>query len=219
MPNLTTTFSVFNRKADIVVSRSNFSIVSISDLQEPTKDKELDLVSFRDAIDWLLAFDAAGIPSPSSIAELFWSAQSQLGNEFWQPQLYIALQSILAFPLWWFNSNNNGNIHLAVNGLAQGLPKDFYTSATLVNPYNKIVLNTKLLVTFMVFESIVLALVLCLLAGLCWRTKKLPKISSYPLIDFALKARYNLKIRRADVNDGLYGDLFFADDSMMLRQL
>jgi hypothetical protein len=67
-PNLTTTFSVFSRKASIVTSRLNYTIRSVLDVGEPTINGNLDLPSYRLAMGWLLDFNASGIPAPSSIA-------------------------------------------------------------------------------------------------------------------------------------------------------
>ncbi|PMD53218.1 uncharacterized protein K444DRAFT_703764, partial [Hyaloscypha bicolor E] len=98
-PNLTTTFSVFSRKASIVTSRLNYTIRSVLDVGEPTINGNLDLPSYRLAMGWLLDFNASGIPAPSSIAGVFWTSTDQLSSSYWSNELYNVLQSLLAFPI------------------------------------------------------------------------------------------------------------------------
>ena len=140
-PEVTTTFSIYHRHASITTSRSNFSILSIDQLAAPLQDTALDVEGLKEAFNWLLNFSAAGIPAPASIAEYFWSAQDQLESEYWSIEPYQIFQSVLAFPFWKFNPNNFGNVHLNAKNIVPGLPPDFYTIASIGNPYEKIVVD------------------------------------------------------------------------------
>lgn len=136
-PNLTTTFGVYRRQASMAVARSNFSILSLIDIGPPSQNTAIDLPAFRSALEWLLDYNASGIPAPSSIAETFWDAQEQLTNEHWSGVPYQTMQSILAFPLWQFNENNFGNIELKSQTIVSSLPPEFYTKASIVAPYTR----------------------------------------------------------------------------------
>src|ERR1700712_2421615 len=111
LPNITSTVTIYGRTATVATFRSNYTIFSVSDLGKPKLDPEVDLVAFRQAIDWLLDFSPANIPATSSIVQFFWSGQPQIDNRLWA-ELYNTFQSILAFPNWLFNANNFGNIEL-----------------------------------------------------------------------------------------------------------
>jgi len=137
LPNLTTTFTLYNRQASMIVARSNFSILSLTDIEPPTQNTDIDLPAFRSALDWLLDYNASAIPAPSSIAEHFWTAQDQLSNDYWSGVPYQTFQSILAFPLWQFNANNYGNTQLLDRKVISTLPAEFYTNASVVAPYTR----------------------------------------------------------------------------------
>ncbi|KAI9766721.1 MAG: hypothetical protein M1840_006365 [Geoglossum simile] len=189
IPNITTTFSIYNRRASVITARSNFSIMSVSSIGPPTQDLNINLAAYRTALDWLLDFNATGIPAPSSIAERFWNTQDLLLNEVWSIELYQTLQSIVAFPIWQFNPNNFGNPDLAAQEIVSTLPPEFYTNASIVAPYTKIVVNRDMFIAFLVLESIVLAFIWIVLLYIWIARSHLPIISSYPLIDFVLKTR------------------------------
>ncbi|EAS30478.3 uncharacterized protein CIMG_05957 [Coccidioides immitis RS] len=191
-PNLTTTFSVYSRKANVVASRSNYSVVAISEIGEPTKNTDIDLVGFKEAITWLLDYKAAQIPATSSIAEHFWSGQDQLSNKYWSRELYQTFQSILAFPLWKFNPNNFGNVELSAQEITTSLPPEFHTKAAIATPYTRIVLNKSMFILFLLLHILVLTFVWAMLLWLVITRPDLPKISSYPLFDFAFKTRYTM---------------------------
>ena len=207
-PNLTTTFSVFSRKASIVTSRLNYTIRSVLDVGEPTINGNLDLPSYRLAMGWLLDFNASGIPAPSSIAGVFWTSTDQLSSSYWSNELYNVLQSLLAFPIWQFNSNNFGNTQLKATEIVSGLPPEFYTTASITKPYTRIVINHYMFMTFLVLESAMLALIWLVPIWLWASPRRLPKTSSYPLIDFAFKS----SILSENHLDGVSARLFRAND-------
>ncbi|KMU73562.1 hypothetical protein CISG_10104 [Coccidioides immitis RMSCC 3703] len=139
-------------KANVVASRSNYSVVAISEIGEPTKNTDIDLVGFKEAITWLLDYKAAQIPATSSIAEHFWSGQDQLSNKYWSRELYQTFQSILAFPLWKFNPNNFGNVELSAQEITTSLPPEFHTKAAIATPYTRIVLNKSMFILFLLLH-------------------------------------------------------------------
>ncbi|KAH9208078.1 hypothetical protein DL95DRAFT_312540 [Leptodontidium sp. 2 PMI_412] len=207
-PNLTTAFSIFNRKASIVTSRLNYTIVSVLEVGEPNISNSIDLPSYRLAMDWLLDFNASGTPAPSSIAGVFWSAPDQLGSRYWSSELYNVLKSLLVFPIWQFNPNNFGNTQLAAREIISGLPSEFYTTASVVKPYTRIVIDRSMFISFLVLEGAMLLLVWLVPLWLCLSRRRLPRTSSYPLIDFMFKSSV---VSGASLDD-LSRRMLFASD-------
>jgi hypothetical protein len=204
-PNLTTTFSIFSRKASIVTSRLNYTIMSVLDAGEPTLSGDIDLPSYRLALDWLLDFNASGIPAPSSIAGVFWSSPEQLSSNYWSSELYNVLQSILVFPIWQFNANNFGNTQLQATDIVSGLPPEFYTTALITKPYTRIVINRYMFIAFLVLESAMLAFIWLVPIWLCFSPRRLPKTSPYPLIDFVFKSSILSASSLEDISTRIFG--------------
>lgn len=140
-PELLTTFSVYQRIATVTSSRSNMSMIAIQDLGPPIQQVNLNINALKQSFSWLFNSTAAGIPAPSSVAQYFWSAQTQLSNQYWSIEANQIFQSLLAFPFWHFNDNNFGNVKLDVNNIVEGLPSDFYTTASIDKPFSKISVN------------------------------------------------------------------------------
>ncbi|KAL5343520.1 hypothetical protein BJX70DRAFT_394076 [Aspergillus crustosus] len=193
-PNLTSTFSVFSRKTTSIVARSNMSIVSVTSSGPPTLNPSLDLENFRAAIDWILDFNASNIPSPTSIAQQFFSGRDQLQSAYWSPILIQTFHSILAFPFWFFNPNNFGNIEGYGTGITPNLPPEFYITASVAVPHTKIIISTAMFTTFLTLQVILHLFIWALFAWLCITYPRLPVITSYPLFNFAFKARLKLDI-------------------------
>lgn len=187
-PNLTTTFTVFSRKTTFITARSNMSILSVTSAGQPTQISTLDLDNFRTAIDWILNFDGANIPSPTSIAQQFWSGQGQLGNAYWSPILLQTFHSIITFPFWFFNANNLGNMEGYGTGITPNLPQEFYITASISVPHNKIIISTAMFSIFIIFQAIMHLFIWSVFAWLCIQRPPLPVITSYPLFNFAFKA-------------------------------
>jgi hypothetical protein len=158
---------------------------------DATPDSELDMDGFKQALNWILEFDKAGIPSMSSIGEDFWSGQAQLPNTCWEQELTTTFEGILAYPIWFINWVNLGNPSLSARVMATNLPEEFYTTATIANPYRKVELSSPFTIAFLVLECIVLLSVTISVVWLCVWTNAFPKLTSFPHIDFLLKARYN----------------------------
>jgi hypothetical protein len=102
---------------------------------------DLDVEGLKEAFAWLFNFSAAGIPAPASIAQYFWSAQDQLDSQYWSIEPYQIFHSTLAYPFWLFNPNNFGNVQLDATEIVTGLPAEFYTTASISAPYEKIVVD------------------------------------------------------------------------------
>lgn len=115
--------------------------MSVDHLDLPTKDADPDVAGLKEAFNWLFNFTAAGIPAPSSLAEYFWAGQDQLDSEYWSIEPYQIFQSILAYPFWLFNPNNFGNVNLDAQTISPDLPAEFYTTASIGNPYERIVVD------------------------------------------------------------------------------
>ncbi|KAL3477935.1 hypothetical protein BJX99DRAFT_256904 [Aspergillus californicus] len=189
-PNLTTTFSIYTRQTTFIVARDNLTIISVTSASPATQISTLDLENFRAAITWILDFNAANIPSPTSIAQQFYSGSQQLQNTYWSPILLQTFHSILSFPFWFFNPNNLGNMEGFGTGITPNLPTEFYITASIAVPQSKIIISTAMFSTFITLQVILHLFIWAVLVWLCATRPVLPAISSYPLFDFAFKARF-----------------------------
>lgn len=150
-PNLTTTFQIFERQADVVVSRANFSIISVTNPTAAIQQLDMDRDSYRMALRWLLNFTAADVPAPSAIAQYFWSSPEQLSSDYWSPAPRQVLYSVLAYPLWLFQINNNGNpAHRTIG--RSSMPQKFRIEASIASPFTKIQVNHAMFIVFLVLE-------------------------------------------------------------------
>ena len=193
--NITTTVSFFERTATMLSSRSNLTIVEISNLSEPKKMalSDDDVRGYRVALSWLLDYAKAGIPAPSSIIESFWTSRALLGDSTIDGILLQNLQSILAFPVWLFNANNWGNTGVQGAGLSPFVPSEFYKTASIVKPYVKLEFDPVVLVLFIVFQGSVLLFLWGLLAWTVLAVGGLPAVSSFPLFDFSFKSGVDMQ--------------------------
>jgi hypothetical protein len=235
-PSINTTFSVTRLTTDLVVSRANFSVLQLSPSTDPIADHSListnDLAAYRFAIHWLLNNTAAGIPAPSSIIEYFWSAPLQITSpEYWSPGPRVAFESLLAYPLWFWQGNNVGNSALRfidghqyeadgmtaaegmVEALREVLGNEYVTEAGLSGPAVRITVDEGMFATFCILIGAVLAVAWGVVLLLWfWKTAarsgglgtrfsgngngkgskagvKVPKISSYPVVEIAMRTR------------------------------
>ena len=116
-------------------------MLSVDSITDPVQDLDLDVEGLKEAFGWLFNFSAAGIPAPASIAQYFWSTQDQLNSQYWSIEPYQIFHSILAFPFWQFNPNNFGNVALNAQNITAGLPSEFYTTASIGAPCDRIVVD------------------------------------------------------------------------------
>jgi hypothetical protein len=170
------------------------------------------IAQYKAALGWLLDYEAAGIPAPSSIIEVFWSARNDLDSPFLDSHTLQLFQSILAFPVWLFNANNFGDPRRRKKEISPDLPPEFYTTADIIAPYQKIKFDPLILELFCVFQGIVLVFVWAVFLWAIVVAKTLPMVSSYPLFDFAVKPTSNLH----DVVSERRHELWDAGDSRTL---
>jgi hypothetical protein len=209
--------SVYTRSADIVAARLNFSIISVSNLETLSPDPIPNLEGYWQAMDWLLDFDSAGIPAPSTIAAFFWNGKEQLSNGYWAPELANVFRSVLAYPLWMFNANNFGNIDLSVHDIVSNLPAGFYTTAVIADPLTMIQINRAVFAAFICCDGLVLVFVWSIVIWLCVTRPSLPCISSFPLMDIALKTSMGLKLSPTEPSNPFKQSTLKAKDGDILQ--
>ncbi|KAK5282368.1 hypothetical protein LTR55_011941 [Exophiala xenobiotica] len=110
-------------------------------LDNPVQDTAPDVEGLKEAFNWLFNYSAAGIPSPASMAEYFWIELGPQENDNQWSGPYQIFKSLLAFAFFQFNPTNIANPHLDAQNRTAGLPPDFYTTASIGNPYERIVVN------------------------------------------------------------------------------
>jgi hypothetical protein len=217
-PTINTTFSLARLSTDLVVSRSNYSILRVTPAQntKPIPDHSLispnNFIAYRQALNWMLNNTAAGIPAPSSIVEYFWSSALQItGSEYWSPGPRVAFESFLVYPLWFWQVNNLGNNALRLVAATEeklsfqtwreAVGEEFVTTAGLAGPAVRIAVDKAMFGVFVALVSLVLLVGWGIVIWLwCWKSQdagdsrpkqgvRLPKISSYPIVDFALRTK------------------------------
>ncbi|KAK4448934.1 hypothetical protein QBC34DRAFT_352135 [Podospora aff. communis PSN243] len=187
--NLTTTISFSSRTATILTSRANLTVLSVSDLSppEPAPFSPSDLQSYRAAIAWLLDYEKAGIPAPSSIVESFWTLRNQLSSTTADGVLLLQMRSVLAFPVWLFNGNNWGRGDETTRG------EEFVRRGEVVREVAKLRFDRVVLGVFVAVQGGVLVV---LMAGWVWilmgvfggKGGGMPNVSSYPLFDAGFRS-------------------------------
>ncbi|KAK2600218.1 hypothetical protein QQS21_005014 [Conoideocrella luteorostrata] len=187
-PNMTTEVSFYSLQTSFVSSRLNYTIVSIDDSTVATPIHDLDLPAYRDALRWLLNYTDANLPPPSSIAESFWSSQKLLTDPSTWGILTQNFQSILVFPFWLFNANNWGNTQVEENATISTLPSEFYTEASLVEPYVKLRVDPSMFAIFLAAQIAALVFVSGVVVWAWLRKGPLRKSSSFPMFDIVFRA-------------------------------
>ncbi|KAK0622479.1 hypothetical protein B0T14DRAFT_494129 [Immersiella caudata] len=210
--NLTTTISFSTRTATMLTSRANLTILSVTNLTplELAPFSPSDLTAYRTALSWLLDYQAAGIPAPSSIIESFWTSRNQLSSQTADGVLLQHLRSILVFPVWLFNGNNwgRGNETTRVDG---GMRR-----GEVVRGFGKLRFDRGVLGGFVVLQGGVLVV---MMAGWVWivmgitasgRGKGMPNVSSFPLFDVGFKSRVVGEMDRGRVWEAGDGEVLGA---------
>jgi hypothetical protein len=187
---ISTTFSVYKRVASTINSRSNMTIMAISDLGSASQVSELDVTALKKGVNWLLDYKASDIPVTSSLAFRFWSSTMQISTPFWAMDEYRAFTGLLALPMWFFQANNYGNPDMntpSPDKMVTYLPPEFTATADISRPYNKIKINQTMLTAYVMLTLLALAFSWIVILVILVRQKPSPRTSSYPLIDFAGK--------------------------------
>lgn len=141
------------------------------------------------------------MPPPSSIAQSFWSAQDQLQDPATWGIQFQNFQSVLVFPFWLFNANNWGNTQTHANTTVSNLPPEFYTEASIVEPYTKIRFQPAMFALFLVLQILSLLFVGGVVVW-AWIMSRVPlKTSSFPLFDIAFRAEVHSEVENKDMNN------------------
>ncbi|GAB7354876.1 hypothetical protein MBLNU459_g5518t1 [Dothideomycetes sp. NU459] len=187
--NVSTTMTVYSRQATTVCAASNNSILSAYDLGTPQLHSAINITALNLAVGWLLNYTASGLPAESSIAFWFWFGSTGTYASLWENNAYKTLQSLLAFLIWEFATDNNENPALASQqGSKQAsLPAAFQTTASISQPFTRFALNEGAFITYIVIQSLALIFCWTVVIWLYISPTRCPEISSYPLLDFAGK--------------------------------
>jgi hypothetical protein len=194
---MATTMYFYTREVTLTSFRSNLTISHISDLTEPkpVSFSTDELSNYRLSLRWLLDYAAADIPAPSSIIETFWTARAELENPFISSFLLTNFRSILAFPVYFFNSNSYGNPELKARVITENLPSQFYVKATVAEPHIKIRFDIVMLALFAILQG---AALMFLWAVLAWMIISgegdMSAVSSFPLFDFGFKVKSEIGV-------------------------
>jgi len=156
--------------------------------QAATPILELEVPAYREALRWLLNYTDANLPPPSSIAQSFWSSQKQLLDPSTWGILAQNFQSLLVFPFWLFNENNWGNIRVKENVTLSTLPPDFYTEASLVEPYVKLRVDRGMFALFLTLEILILIFIIGMTAWILFAGRVTHIGSSFPIFDVTFQA-------------------------------
>jgi hypothetical protein len=141
----------------------------------------------------------------------------QLSSNYWSTDVYSALKSLLAFVLWEFNVNNYGNpiMRESPHQEITYLPPEFSTTASICNPYVKVVVDPRMFAAYLILQLVVLLFVWACLIIIWLSCSMLPEISSYRLIDFAAKTvEKNVPDRRTGLDEKLEGMTNGGDDRL-----
>ncbi|KAK7917442.1 hypothetical protein PG985_011050 [Apiospora marii] len=187
LPNITYGIHMFSRRGSIIASQSNHSITGMEDLSEPHLLPAIDIQAYLMSLNWLLNFTAANIPAASSIAENFAIGNDQVPDPSSDGVLSRSFQSILAFPLWFFNDNNWGNTALMASNATTTLPPQYRSVAAIVKPYSKIKFKKTMFYLFILLQGVSLLFIWGVLIWVWVWAPPIPYITSFPLFDAGFK--------------------------------
>ncbi|KAF2663225.1 hypothetical protein BT63DRAFT_380240 [Microthyrium microscopicum] len=181
--NLDTSIFIYRRSGTVYYDRSNFTILRVSDLSEPT-------IFNISAIQAIIAFDTV-IQSSNNCSGISHYAATILPASDSQNAAVLALrESRAAFSLMlhYFNANTVGasdNVWTLTEPRA-GLPDNMYTTASFSRPAYQAVASRISLWAFVGCESALL--LICVVAILCARRAvRYRQIrTGYPSLDFAV---------------------------------
>lgn len=106
---------------------------------------------------------------------------------------------MLVFPFWLFNDKNWGNTESHPNATNSTLAPEYFTKASIVEPYAKIKVHFAMFVLFLVLQ----ALALVFIGGVvvwAWTRSEVPfKTSSFPLFDAVFRAEVQNHVGNNDL--------------------
>ncbi|KAI3571338.1 hypothetical protein IWW34DRAFT_709896 [Fusarium oxysporum f. sp. albedinis] len=190
--NVTITFSVSSYAASSINGAENNTILSVSNLITKDATSRVDVEALSLAVGWLLNYTAANLPVESSVDFQFWETGSDAYKAIWEADAYRTLKSIVAFVLWEFSGNNNGNPAVAntePKGQTPDLPAEFHVLASICQLFTRFIIDRASFIVYIVLQSA--ALIPCWIVVL-WGFgiyRQMPAATSFPVVDFGVKLR------------------------------
>lgn len=211
------TFSISSCAASSISSAENNTILSVSNLITKEAKSRVDVQALSLAVGWLLNYTAANLPVQSSVAFGFWKTGPDAYQNIWKADAYRMLKSIIAFVLWEFTANNNGNPAVAnaePNGRTPDLPAEFHVRAAISQPFTRFIIDRASFTVYIVFQSV--ALVSCWIVVLWGFTsyRRMPVTTSFPLVDFEVKLR-----RVGSLDERPFSDIRRKDKDNQIRHV
>ncbi|OCT52480.1 hypothetical protein CLCR_09860 [Cladophialophora carrionii] len=181
--HINTTFSLYSLTASTACTRANNSIISVTDIGEPTLEG-IDIEGLDLPLGWLLNYTAQGIHAESSLVYMFWHGDPHpAARHDWSTATYLSLKSILAFSMYMFSVNGAGDPLRS----ERSFPSRFETTASLCRPLEKVIVDPGAYIAYIVLQSTV---ILFLWVVVVWRWSlktPLQESSAFSLADFAAK--------------------------------
>jgi predicted small integral membrane protein len=203
------TFSVSSYTASSINGAENNTILSVSNLTTKEANSRPDIQALSLGVGWLLNYTAANLPVQSSVTFGFWIAGSDSYQTFWKADAYRMLKSIIAFILWEFTANNNGNPAVAnaePSGQTLDLPAEFNVIASISRPFTRFIINRASYIAYIVLQSV--ALIPCWIA-VVWGFmihRRMPATTFFPLVDFEVNLRQMRSYNKRPFSDIRTGD-------------
>lgn len=177
----------YRRTATVHYSRYNFSIYSIENLSSatPVKIDPQDLFLVYNSTFRSREFFGYYEAGSQFIAYLntylgFAQTSSQTSSI-----ALLSLRNLAVLPLFYFQASYlNPALTLSPNAPAEGLPEELYTTASLTDPYYRLVVNRTTLHVYTVGGSLVLALCIfvLVLGSLEATARNIPNMSVWPVV-------------------------------------
>lgn len=213
---MTITFSVSSWAASSINSAENNTILSVSKLITKEATSRVDVQALSLAVGWLLNYTAANLPAESSVDFEFWETGPDAYQAIWKADAYRTLKSIIAFVLWEFTANNNGNPAVAntePNGQTPDLPAEFHVMASICQPFTRFIIDRASFIAYIALQSV--ALVSCWIVVL-WGfvVREMPATTSFPVVDFGVKLR---RMQSLDVRP--FSDIRREDKDKRIRHV
>ncbi|KAI8710957.1 hypothetical protein NCS52_01524600 [Fusarium sp. LHS14.1] len=215
--NVTITFSVSSYAASSINGAENNTILSVSNLITKEATSRVDVQALSLAVGWLLNYTAANLPVESSVDFGFWEIGSDAYQTIWKADAYRTLKSIIAFVLWEFTANNNGNPAVAntePKSQTPDLPAEFHVMASICQPFTRFIISRASFIAYVVLQSV--ALVSCWIVVL-WGfviNRQIPATTSFPVVDFGVKLR-----RMQSLDERPFSDIRREDKDKRIRHV
>ena len=178
----------YRRSATVQYSRANESMLAVSDLSAPSQ------VMIRPA-DLFLAYNSTFMPIGAETTGIqfrdFISNWLQFLSQSNRslPTAVAPLRNLLILPLIYFQPTYmNPTLQASQDAPAQGLPPELYTTGSLTDIGNRLIVGRESAIAYTVLGALLLAA--CLVVAVCGSLKttanRIPIISPWPVLDLAL---------------------------------